>query len=290
MTAFANLTQTDTIIQTKWEIKSVNHRYLELTFKLPDSFRGIENNLRELLKKYVSRGRVDCFLQCELQKNEKDSLNINIPLVEKLAEGYNIILQTFQKKLQINESKFSALEVLRWPLVLKEETTEINQAMNEQVIKDFETTLQKFVLQRQAEGEKLKEILLQRFNEMLILIENIQNRSNATLKNHREKLLNKLKELNVEFNQERLEQELLYLATKLDITEEIERLVIHINSGKNSLNQNLANGRQLDFLAQELNREVNTIASKATDSEISQRAIELKVLIEKIREQVQNIE
>lgn len=289
MTAFASVEQKTQFGQAKWEIKSVNHRFLELSFRLPESLRGQEHSFRDIAKKYLNRGKVDCYLFYQTQESAQAALKLNQALVEQLGQAAGKVLETFRKQSGLNPT-FSVAEILRWPAVLQEEQTQIPENLNAEIEKCFEAALQTLVAARQTEGQQLKEILIQKMNEMLNLIQEIKQRSMLTIKQHQEKLVQKIKEIKTDVNQDRLEQELVYLTSKLDITEEIDRLIIHLNSARENLNQDKGGGRQLDFLAQELNREVNTLAAKAADIEISQKAIDLKVLIEKIREQVQNIE
>jgi len=288
MTAYANVSLQKEWGRAKWEIKSVNHRYLELSFKLPERLRGLEASLRELVKQNLHRGKVECWLNVEMveAKEAKDTPPLNLPLLKQLSKACQHIQHQFSSEVQFT---LSPLDILKWPEVWND--TEMNvEPLYQELRVSFEKALQALIEQRLQEGAALNIIMQDRFVAMENITIKIQTRIPDIVKNQRDKILSRLNELSIEINSDRLEQEIVYYTQKMDITEEIERLLTHIKSGKEALQKGGVIGRHMDFLMQELNREANTLTSKSSELDIIQMAMELKVLIEQIREQVQNIE
>lgn len=289
MTAYANANVQKEWGNAKWEIKSVNHRYLELSFKLPERLRSLELPLRELSKNKIQRGKVECWLHLEETNGQEDTLKCNHALVKQLAILSNEIQEHFINPHFQTAFTLSPLEVLKWPEVLTIKEIDL-EAISQDILSSFESALTNLLQQRAREGETLRMLILERLQEIGDIIKTIQNRIPTVIKSHREKISDRLNELKTEINPERFEQEMVYFLQKMDITEELDRLSTHIQACQEALQKGGVLGRHLDFLMQEFNRETNTLASKSTDIDIIQKTVELKVLIEKIREQVQNLE
>lgn len=284
MTAYAKC---DTKIKggvAAWEIRSVNHRYLELSFRLPDACRHLENILRETARLRLSRGKVECSLKLDWDDNLARTINIDDSLVDALISACAKV----DKRLQ-TQSSISALDILRWPMVVRTHTEDLN-TLEEPLEKAFDLALQDLIAVRAREGQKLKAFIQDRFSKMQQCIDEIQQRLPSIQKEFRAKFQTKLAELQVQIDQGRFEQEMVYLMQKGDISEELDRLKTHLTEVERVIKSDKVIGRRLDFLMQELNREANTIASKATDNATIQDAVELKVLIEEAREQIQNLE
>lgn len=288
MTAYASSDLQKDWGRAKWEIKSVNHRYLELTFKLPERLRGLEISLRELTKKTVQRGKVECWLYFETMDTQTTDTTspLNLVLLKQLSRACQEVQNQFSPPLQFT---LSPLDILKWPEVWN--NAEVNvEPLYQDLRLSFEKALQLLIEQRLQEGAALNTLMHDRLVEMEKITLKIQARIPDVMKNQRDKILSRLNELNIENNSDRLEQEMVYYAQKMDITEEIDRLLTHIKSCKAGLQKGGVVGRHMDFLMQELNREANTLTSKSSELDIIQMGMEIKVLIEQIREQVQNIE
>jgi uncharacterized protein (TIGR00255 family) len=284
MTAFSRKEQHEDWGSLTWEVRSVNHRYLEPSFKIPESLRYIESQLREQLKKHTKRGKFDCALKFTPQASHSAELNINS---EMLAELLGAVDKLDHKHKHM--AKLNPLEVLQWPGLLQETVDDSEQIAG--VARDlFETTLLELTSTRQREGTELAAFIVQRLDAIDIQVAELRRRLPEILGNQRQRLLKKLEEIAAELDVARLEQELVYAAQKADVDEELDRLDTHINEVRRILNKGGSCGRRLDFLMQELNREANTLSSKSLTADTTLSAVELKVLIEQMREQVQNIE
>ncbi len=266
------------------ELRSVNHRYGDITIKLPEHLRFIEADIRTLIASKINRGKVECAISLKKQTKERPTFNINMNAVNALLEATNQIEELMQVSLS-----FSALDILTFPGIQQEpavDKTKLNEAITDLV----NQTLTQFVEVREREGTQLKLLIEERCIKMQRFAELADQRIPKVLLLIRNKLIDRITELVAQPDFDRLEQELVLLTQKLDITEELDRLKTHINEVLRILNEKEPVGRRLDFLMQELNREANTLGSKSTDKEMTQIAIELKVLIEQVREQIQNIE
>jgi len=285
MTAFARCqAETDGLLLI-WELRSVNHRFLEVQFRLPDTLRAIEHPLREILRKQIKRGKVDCTLRLEAQSLE-NNVTLNRPV---LLQVLNALEQIRQDAPEIGPP--NPMELLRWPGILGDSAgVDDNEAAISAIHDLFETTLIELIAHRQREGVGLSETIGKRLDEIDQIVEDVK----LLVSSLGEQLLSKLKarvaELATRLDAERLEQEVVLLAQRADVTEELDRLIIHVAEARNNLASSGPQGRRLDFLAQELNREANTLGSKSAVAETSQKAVDLKVIIEQIREQVQNVE
>jgi len=282
MTGFARQERSGAFGSVICEIRSVNHRFLDAAVRLPDSCRSLESELRQGLARELRRGKVDCTIQQrppiagELQIDES-------ALTQLLARTRQIASQ-IREQGQIN-----VLELLRWPGVLRDEQTDI-EVLYGAVRAVFEETVQSLSAARGREGQRLTELILQRCEALAALIAQVRARLPEVLARVRSRLEERLTELGGELNQERVEQEIVLLLHRLDVAEELDRLDGHIDEARRTLAGAEAAGRRLDFLLQEFNREANTLASKSQDLETTRIAVEMKVAIEQMREQVQNIE
>ncbi len=285
MTAFAHKQlQTEGGTLT-WEIRSVNHRYLEPAIRLPDCLRTLETSVREVLKKQLSRGKIDCNLRFQRNESSNSTIEINQALTEQLITA----TQQINALLKTNANPVQAMELLNWPGIVQNVELDA-KPLQATSIKLFEATLSELRKSREREGEKLQTLIRQRCDAMESWTTQIKTCLPQVLETIRQTLSHRLAELKSEIDQSRLEQELVLLTQKLDVDEELDRLAAHIIEVRRVLTLDEPVGRRLDFLMQELNRETNTIASKSASAEITRISIEMKVLIEQMREQVQNIE
>ncbi len=268
-----------------WEIRSVNHRYLEPSFRLPEDFREIEPALRDAMRKALQRGKVEASLSIQWEQGGESELGLNLDKIAQLTKA----AQQINGLLGAVAAPVNALEILRWPGVIQKQELD-RAALQADVLKLFSSALDGLIEHRTREGAELEQLILQRLDGVSAQVVNVRARMPEILAAQREKLQTKLANLQVELEPERLEQEIVLLAQKADVDEELDRLDTHVIEVKRSLKQTDSLGRRLDFLMQELNREANTLSSKSIVSDTTQAAVELKVLIEQMREQVQNIE
>ncbi|MFC0322678.1 YicC/YloC family endoribonuclease [Gallibacterium melopsittaci] len=282
MTAFARQEIQAEWGSAVWEIRSVNQRYLETFFRLPEQFRGLENNLREILRQRLSRGKIECNLRVELSHNTT-GLTLNQTLATQVIDSLRWI------KTQLNEGEINPIDVLRYPGVVDDPSVDLDE-INQQILQGFNTLLTDFIAMRAREGEKLSEAILSRLDGIQNEVSFVRQKMPEVLQWQRERLLQRFEEVQLQFDPTRLEQEMILLAQRVDVAEELDRLEMHIKETKDILHKGGVVGRRLDFMMQELNRESNTLASKSINTEVTNSAVTLKVLIEQMREQVQNIE
>jgi len=266
-----------------WEIRSVNHRYLETGFRMPETVRDLEVTLRELTRKHLQRGKVDCTLQLNIAK-QSGEVAINQPLAEQYIAASEQLAH-----LMADPAKISPLDILRWPGVLSEPEIDREELKNT-LLRLFEETLDQLVEGRRREGEKLGELVEQRLDGIAVQLATVRSRLPELLAAQRQKLIDRLQEVSTGLDQNRLEQELVLIAQRADVDEELDRLDTHLGEIRRVLQRQEPIGRRLDFLMQELNREANTLSSKSIATDTTNAAVELKVLIEQMREQIQNIE
>lgn len=284
MTAFARKEKQAEWGQAVWEIRSVNHRYLEIVLSLPDTFSQLEPLIRKQIQAQLQRGRIEAKLRYKPYPNKAMTIEVDEELTQSLIGAYNKIAQLAHTNMPINPAEF-----LRWPQLLK--SPELNiEAIQPKLMNLFSETLDDFCKVRRNEGDAIFELLNQRLIKLANLTQQIQVQLPQILNLQREKLLARLHEIKTHLDPNRLEQEMLLFAQKTDVAEELDRLQIHLHEFKNLLSKTKAQGKQLDFLLQELNREANTLASKSLNAELTLSAVNIKVLIEEMREQVQNIE
>lgn len=284
MTGFARETTTTDIGQLNLEIRSVNSRYLDPTFKMPELLRALEPELRERLQKAVSRGKVEVGIRINFDEAESQQLTFN----EQAAKEILAIHQSANNLLG-TEGKLTALELIQLPGVMRPTTLDA-ESIKAALFELFENAIESFLANREREGARLKEMMLDRLNQMEVLVEKAREQRPIAIEKIEERLLSRLEKLEIEHDPQRFEQELVYITQRLDIDEEIDRLTAHIAEMRDVFNRKEPVGRRLDFLTQELNREANTLGSKSQDVVLTQIGVDLKVLIEQIREQIQNIE
>lgn len=283
MTAFARSSSELTDGRFTWEIRSVNSRYLEPHFRLPDAFRDLEPKLRERLKQRLNRGKIECALRFQPLAGEA-GLRVNAALVEQLNQAAEQIHAIIGPGNAMN-----VLELMQWPGVLDQHNAD-SKALQSSALAAFDEALEQLLATRAREGEALTQMIEQRLIKMQPLVEQVRSQMPLALQAQKQQLQTRLDELQHQLMPERLEQEMVLLAQKADVAEELDRLDTHIAEVRRILASNEPIGRRLDFMMQELNREANTLSSKSLTSAITQAAVDLKVLIEQMREQVQNIE
>ena len=266
-----------------WEIRSVNQRFLETYFRLPEQFRSLEPVLRERFRKKLQRGKVECALRFSTNDAAVGKMQLNEELAKQLLHAADWV-QSHGQSTGVNP-----VDILRWPGVLAAEEADMD-SINAQLLSAFDETLNEFIQARASEGDSLKQLIDQRLDAISAEVEKVTAHLPAVMTWQRERIQTRFEEAKVELDQVRLEQEMILLAQKIDVAEELDRLNTHVAETKKILKKGGAIGRRLDFMMQEFNRESNTLGSKSINTEITQSAVELKVLIEQMREQIQNIE
>lgn len=284
MTAFARQTGEFAWGSLVWEIRSVNHRYLEPSFKLPDSLRMLEGDLREMLRTQVARGKIECSLRLLQNSAANCHIAINTPLLDQIIAASATVQQKLPQATALNP-----LELLAWPGVLQQPETDAD-AITDASIELFRAAIRQLIEFRAREGAALQQFIATQLDAVGVIVESTRAQMPQILLAQRQKLEARLADLAGELNQDRIEQEIVMLAQKSDVEEELDRLQTHIKEARRALQQREPCGRRLDFLMQEFNREANTLSSKSLTAEITLNAVQLKVLIEQMREQVQNIE
>ena len=270
------------------EMKSVNHRYLEAGIKMPKKLNVFEARIRDVLKQYANRGKIDIFISYEDLTENKIMLKYNSDIAAEYMDIFNRMAEQFDMKNDVTIAGLS-----RYPEVITMEDIPVDEdELWHFIEKAVRQACEQFVNARITEGENLKKDLLDKLDNMAEVVEFIENRSPKIMKEYRNKLENKVAELlnDTTIDENRIATEVIIYADKICVDEETVRLKSHIDHAKKCLSEDGGIGRKLDFIAQEMNREANTILSKANDIEISNKAIELKTEIEKVREQIQNIE
>jgi len=284
MTAFARESGEGEWGKATWELRSVNHRYLDVTLRLPEELRALESAVREHAARALRRGKVDCTLRFEATAGADHALTVNAPMLGQLAGA----LATVRTMLP-DTAPANALDVLRWPGVVAGAAIDAEH-LGAPLLALLDRALQTLVRTRQREGDKLQALIAARCAAARAEVVQLREQMPAILAEVRERLQGRLAELREEFDAARLEQEIALYAAKLDVAEELDRLDAHLEEVVRVLGENDAIGRRLDFLMQELHREANTLGSKSAHLASTAASVELKVLIEQMREQVQNIE
>ncbi|MDF1628228.1 MAG: YicC family protein [Alcanivoracaceae bacterium] len=283
MTAFARVEKQLDDVTLIWELKSVNHRYLEVSPRLPEAFRDIEGPLREQCRKALGRGKLEVGLRYQLKGGEGE-LTLNEALVEQLASAARKVGDIMRHPAPVDITS-----ILRFPGVMQGMETDLS-GHSKTALALLADGLSALAEARAREGEILAGLINERLAAVLVQVERVRAALPAILDSLRDKLKKRVEEVIASPDAQRLEQEIVILAQKMDVAEELDRLIAHVGEVRRSLQDGGQIGRRLDFLMQELNREANTLGSKSIDTETTQAAIELKVLIEQMREQVQNIE
>jgi uncharacterized protein (TIGR00255 family) len=267
-----------------WEIRSVNHRFLELGFRLPEDLRAVEPDCRELVGDAIKRGKVDCSLKIGADERGAVADTIVAGALERLRALEGEVRASFPEARAL-----TADEVLRWPGVLEEPQRNLEE-LGEAVKDSLRAALRALTDSRAREGARIAEMLEKRNTAITALLAGIGPQLDGVQLRYRERLRERLERLDVQAEPERLEQELALVAQRTDVAEEIDRIASHVAEVQAILHRKEPVGRRLDFVIQELNREANTFASKVQDEALTRAAVELKVLIEQMREQVQNLE
>lgn len=282
MTAFAGSEGSFADFSYSIEIKTVNHRFLEVQVKLPEGMRSIENIIRQKFQQALYRGKVDIWIGVKrLQAGREVSLNPAIMKRWLLAFSDSGVMQSLGKP--------DWQTMLNLPGVLVESAVD-QEGLNQAVLESLDTAIANLLEMREREGEQIKQVLLEQLEQIEQQMQTIDAAVPQIERQRREQLQEKIAALQMEINQDRLEQEIVFMLNKSDIREEIDRIRFHIQEARQSLNEQSAIGRKMDFLMQEFNREANTLSAKAGDNLLSKAAVDLKVIIEQMREQVQNLE
>ena len=283
MTAFARKQAEFSWGTLVWEIRSVNHRYLEPAFRLPEQFRPVETAFRDALRNTLSRGKIEAQLKFLPDLSEADQIPVNEALLVQL----NSAIQKIDSIAAVSTP--SALDMLKWPGIIKEQEQDA-KVIEEASLSLFRDTLGQLKEHREREGLELEKTVETRLEAIIGIVGDIRDALPTILERQKQRLQEQIADLATDVDPDRLEQELVLVMQKADIFEEIDRLDTHVKEIRHVLSRNEPIGRRLDFLMQELNREANTICSKAVVTETTLNAVELKVLIEQMREQIQNIE
>ncbi len=284
MTGYANASGECAGTRVELEIRAVNHRFLDTQFRIPDDLRYLESILREKISAKLSRGKIECRIRLNALTDNAEHLHINHNLVDELAQ----LSVKWRKKYDL--AKLSVADILRFPDVLN--STEMDSdALEEMVLHLLNEALDDFIAARTREGAKLQTYILERLELMEQIIQALEELFPTLLQTHLERSRRRLAEAVNNIDEDRLKQEFALFMQKADVDEEFSRLHAHINEVRRIVTEHTGSiGKRLDFLMQELNREANTLGSKSIASECTQVSVELKVLIEQMREQVQNIE
>ncbi|WP_367025491.1 YicC/YloC family endoribonuclease [Methylococcus sp. ANG] len=285
MTAFGAAQGTVDNWRVSWDLRAVNHRYLDLGLRLPDPLRGLELEVRNKIGESFKRGRVECTLAWKPLAQEAGPTRVNPELVRDLLDA----LRSIEALEDRNWASFSAVELLRWPGVMQESEPDI-ASLESGILAVLDRALAEALAFREREGAQIAALLDQRCADIQRAVGAVRERLPAVLVGLRDKLTARLADVAATPDASRLEQELVYLAQKMDVAEELDRLTAHATEMRHILTQREPAGRRLDFLMQEMNREANTLASKSADLETTRAAVDIKVLIEQMREQVQNVE
>jgi len=285
MTGFSTAEETVPPFRLVWEIRSVNHRFLELSFRIPEELRALEPECRSLIGAAVSRGKVDCSLKIVAADGAAERGAVVAEAVQAVKALEDEVRAVFP-----GAQALTVGEILRWPGVVKGPEQRVAALGSPAVLRCLRSALEAFGGARRREGERIAELLEKRALAITALVDSVRPLLAGAQTRYRDKLRERLERLDVAADPERLEQELALIAQRVDVSEEVDRLDGHVAEIRATLARAEPVGRRLDFLIQELNREANTFASKVQDETLTRAAVELKVLIEQMREQVQNLE
>ncbi|AWK80747.1 TPA: YicC/YloC family endoribonuclease [Photobacterium damselae] len=266
-----------------WEIRSVNQRYLETYLRMPEQFRGLEPVLRERFRQRLARGKVECNLRFEANPAANTNLTINEALAKQVINAAKWVKDTS------GEGSINPFQVLNWPGVMEAPEQDLD-TINKDLLAGFDAAIDDFIAARASEGDNMRALIEQRLDAISAEAGKVRALMPEIMTWQRERIMSRLDEAKIELDANRLEQELVMLAQKSDVAEELDRLDSHVKETQKILKKGGACGRRLDFMMQEFNRESNTLASKSINTDVTAAAVELKVLIEQMREQIQNIE
>jgi uncharacterized protein (TIGR00255 family) len=284
MTGFARESAETTIGTLTWEIRAVNHRYLDVQFKLPEDLRPKEQAFRQMASSSLGRGKIECALHFRRATDQNNEMQIDTDLVEIIGHRISDLTAKLPNVAAVNP-----IDILRWPGVVQQAEVDVEPLFGE-AGSLLEKALAAISEMRSSEGARIAAMLESRCAEIETIAKTVRARMPEVLSAVRARQQERLSGLDVEADPARLEVELALLATKIDVDEELDRLESHLVEIRDALKADKPVGRRLDFLMQELNREANTLGSKSADTETTKAAVDLKVLIEQMREQIQNIE
>ena len=284
MTSFAHREQDTDFGRLRWELRSVNHRFLDVSVRMPEELRQLEQNVREAVGKCLKRGKVDCTLRWQLDPAQARDFAIDHGTVLRLSRAFEEVGAYLPAVAPVN-----VLDVLRWPGVIDAEEPDL-EPLRAQALAVLRETLEDLLAQRGREGAKLKAMIEQRCQTLVEIVAELRRCWPDLRARVRARLEERLAELSQSSEPSRLEQEMVILIQKMDVDEELDRLDSHVEEVRYTLGRDEPVGRRLDFLMQELNREANTLASKSVDAQVTKAGVEMKVIIEQMREQIQNIE
>ena len=284
MTAYGRVENSEGQNSISCEIRSVNHRYSEISIRLPEELRLLEQKIRDHISGKIKRGKIECNIRIEKHNAYDESLSINQDLLKNIIETAKRINSDLSTSAPLD-----SLDLLRWPGVLEKSTLDVEE-IGKLLFPLLNEAIDIVIDTRQREGKKIKKMLTDRCTKIKEIISNVKKQIPDILKNYRKKLTQRVQEISDELDNDRLEQELLFLSQKADIEEEIDRLGAHVDEVVRVIDRKEPIGRRLDFLMQEMNRESNTLGSKSNHIYTSNASVELKVVIEQMREQIQNIE
>lgn len=284
MTAFARQPIEEDWGNGAWEIRSVNSRFLETNFRLPEAFRYLEFKLREKLRKKLNRGKLDCSLRLDINQGNNEALSIDPVLAASLLNSHESLQQAAGIKQEPDLTR-----LLNWPGIIKKIDFD-SELMEKELLAGLDEAIEQLISMRAREGESITQMIQQRLEGIDQQVSNVREEMPTIAKWQREKILARFEEIKLDFDENRIEQEMVMVAQKIDVDEELDRLEAHVKEITRLLKKGGVAGRRLDFLMQELNREANTLGSKSISSKTTAASVELKVLIEQMREQIQNIE
>lgn len=284
MTAFARRESKGELGNLTCELRGVNHRYLDISMRLPDELRGVENALRERATGRLQRGKFECQLRVQSAEASANALFVNEAMAQAVVAAAKRV-----ESFMSNPARMTAIDLLRWPGVVREPSRDLGP-LAAQAVELFEGALNDLIESRTREGARIEALIRARCQTIGEIVARVRERRPQVVQAIRDKLTARIAELEIHPDANRLEQELALIAQRLDVDEELDRLDGHLHEVNDILARSEPVGRRLDFVMQEFNREANTLSSKSADLTTTQAAVELKVLIEQMREQVQNVE
>ena len=284
MTGFARRDRQDPWGTLVCELRTVNHRYLEISLRLPDELKSLDNDIRQTITAALRRGKIDANVYLKSSAGAQQSLELDTKLLDELVARVSEVRSRVPSATEVNP-----LDLLRWPGVIRESSTD-NKSIAAAALGVLKEALTELNDTRHREGQRIRELLLSRCQSMRAQVQNVRERLPEISQRLRERIIERISQMGVTPDPERLEQELVLYAHKMDVDEEMDRLNGHLEEVMSVLDSSEPAGRRLDFLMQELNREANTLSSKSQDVETTRAAVDMKVMIEQMREQVQNVE
>ena len=284
MTAFARIESQHDQGGVQWEVRSVNHRYLDVGVRLPEDLRRLEPKVRERVGARLKRGKVDCTLRVLSAPAEADGLSIDRDLAERIANGARVVAE-----LLPDPAPVGPVDILRWPGVVQARAPD-PELIERIVLDELDRALSDLVAMREREGARIATMIRERLDDLQMEVDRVRELLPAIVQSYRERMRARIEEFDATVDEGRVEQELALIAQRMDVAEELDRLAAHADEIRATLERPEPAGRRLDFLMQELNREANTLGSKSAAVTTSRASVDLKVLIEQMREQIQNTE